>query len=161
MESVPAGRLLPVLPVSQSSPAAVESDDALLLAVTSGFKSTRKRTRQRQLVAALAIAASLSFGMLIWKNQRDSRRDAFLKHADVAMASLHFDEAELGLSRAWILDHSASILDLYRQARSRRSLERPREIPLKPEDSILTVEDDNGAPYLEVHGGGSNQSVDL
>ena len=67
------------------------------------------------------------------------------------MASSRFIDAESALAHAWELDPSASTLDAYRKARSRRALERPSWINVAREEGVVAVDETNGGPYTVVH----------
>jgi hypothetical protein len=131
--------------------AAVEGSRELLGKLTSQFRATRKATRQRAVAAAIIAAACMAFGLVIWRRQIDSRKDEFIKAAEVARANSRFDEAELSYAKAWVISHDGSILAGYRDARARRILEKPVRLRVDRDDSIVAVDAGGGDPYLVLH----------
>jgi hypothetical protein len=143
------GVSIPLLELT--SPAAIEGSRDLQGRLISQFRATRKATRQRIFAGAILAAASAAFGFVIWKRQIDSRRDQLIKSAEVARASSRFDVAELAYAKAWAIGHDASILASYREARARRTLEKPLRVSVEKEDSVVGVDSAHGEPYLVLH----------
>ncbi len=154
------------LPLATTSPtptvetlAALERDRALLGDLTSDFRATRRSTLQALAAAILAVLVMALVGFLIWRNQLNGARDAFVKQAELHSAASRFDLAEADLRGAWELERTPAILAAYKEARARRALERPVPLEVSREEGVVAVGELRGKPYAVVHS--SNESGGL
>ena len=139
------------LPTSRVTPAGLEGDQAFLADATSHFAAVRRFALRRWVAFATSVAVMGLVASLLWLNRRNTQRDEWLRRAEAFMASSRFVDAERALAHAWELDPSASTLVAYREARSRRALERPSWINVAREEGAVTVDATNGGPYTVVH----------
>jgi hypothetical protein len=89
------------------------------------------------------------------------QRHEQLRSAAAFQASSRFVDAERALAHAWELDPSASTLAAYREARSRRALERPVWIDVARDEGVLAVDETNGRAYTVVNSSGDSKGLFL
>jgi hypothetical protein len=149
------------LPTEGVTPVELQTHRSFLRDATSKFIAIRKTT-------ALAIAVLLTLTAVLgivlaqaWLGHRNAQRDAWLKRAEVHIASSRFVDAEAALAQAWLLDPSAATLATYREVRAHRALERPTRVDVLPTDTVLAVDAGSAGPYMVVHSGDERRALHL
>jgi len=140
-----------MLPATEERLALVANDGELLADLTSDFRALRRRAVQWLLAGAVALIVAGIIGSLLWRNQRNTERDVWLKRADLEKAAARHDLAEADLARAWRLDSLPSTLAAYQEARVRRALEHPVLLKISHEEGVVAVGEQDGKPLVLIH----------
>jgi len=140
-----------MLPATEDLLALVSNDAELRADLTSDFRAVRRRADRWLVAGAIALIVASTIGSLLWRNQRNTQRNALLKRADLEKAASRYDLAEADLARAWRLDSLPSTLVAYREARTPRALEHPVSLKISREEGVVAAGEQNGKPYVMVH----------